>query len=217
MTRLQLTDRTRLRRRPDRGSYELDTIHAIVDEALICHVGFELDGHPAVIPTAHWREGNELYLHGSRGSGLMRAIRHGAEVCVTITLLDGLVLARSGFHHSLNYRSVIAYGRPDVVEEPADALRALRSFIERLAPGRWEELRPVNDDELRQTQVAVLSLDEASAKIRKGGPIDDEADYAHPVWAGVVPIAPGVPAAPVPDERLPAGVPLPSYLKGQTS
>lgn len=211
MTELRPTERTLLRRRPDRGSYQRETLHAILDEGLVCHVGFVLDGEPAMIATAHWRQGDRLYFHGSRGSRLMQAIREGAEVCVAVTLLDGLVLARSGFHHSMNYRSVLAYGRPEVIEEPAAKLAALRLFIEKNAPGRWDELRPPTMEELRQTQVVALPLEEASAKIRSGGPLDDEGDYEHPVWAGTLPIR-QIRGDPVPDPRLSPRIPLPPYL-----
>ena len=212
MSELKQTERTRLRRLPDRGSYDRETLYAILDEAVICHVAWVADGAPMLIPTAHWRGGDRLYLHGSRASRLMRAIREGAEVCVVVTLLDGLVLARSAFHHSMNYRSVVVYGLPEVVEDRAQQLEALQQFIEGIAPGRWDELRPPTDAELAQTQVVALALDEASAKLRSGGPLDDEADYAHPVWAGTLPIFAAA-GDPVPDERLQPGVPLPDYLQ----
>ncbi len=212
MSELEQTERTRLRRRPDRGSYDRETLYAILDEALICHVGWVANGAPTLIPTAHWRDGDRLYLHGSRASRLMSAIRGGAEICVVVTLLDGLVLARSGFHHSINYRSVVAYGVPEVVEDPAERLAALQRFIEGIAPGRWQELRPVTDSELARTQVVALALDEASAKLRSGGPLDDEADRAHPIWAGTLPIFSAA-GDPIPDEHLDRDVPLPDYLQ----
>ena len=212
MSELKQTERTRLRRLPDRGSFDRETLYAILDEAVFCHVAWVADGAPTLIPTAHWREGDRLYLHGSRASRLMRAIREGAEVCVVVTLLDGLVLARSAFHHSMNYRSVVVYGVPEVVEDRAQQLETLQQFIEGIAPGRWDELRPVTDAELAQTQVVALALDEASAKLRSGGPKDDEADYAHPVWAGTLPIFAAA-GDPVPDERLQPDVPLPDYLQ----
>lgn len=213
MADLEQTERTRLRRKPERGAHDRQTLYAILDEAIVCHVAWVADGSPTMIPTAQWRDGDRLYFHGSRASRLMRAIREGAEVCVVVTLLDGLVLARSAFHHSMNYRSVVAYGTPEVVEDPVRKRAALRALVERMAPGRWDELRPVTDDELQQTQVVALALDEASAKIRTGGPIDDEADYAHPVWAGSVPISTAV-GEPIPDARLEQGTPLPAYLRG---
>lgn len=211
MDDLTITKRTKIGRLPARGAYDRATVHAILDEALVCHVGYVADGGPVVIPTAHWRDGERLYLHGSRASGLMRAIGRGAEVCVTVTLLDGLVLARSGFHHSMNYRSVVLFGRPVTVEDPDEMVAALRAFMERIAPGRWDEVRPPNDAEMRQTQVVAVPLEEASAKIRTGPPVDDEADYALPVWAGVLPLTLTA-GEPVADPRLPAGTPLPPYL-----
>ena len=158
-----------------------------------------------VIPTAFWRDGDTLYLHGSSASHLIRALEGGAEACVTVTLLDGLVMARSAFHHSLNYRSVVIFGHPEPVADDAEKRRALRLFMERLAPGRWEELRPATDQELKATGMVRLALAEASAKIRTGPPIDDEEDYADPVWAGVVPVSLACGAA-QPDPRLTPGI-----------
>ncbi len=212
MADFKKTKRTRVVRKPDRGCYDRATVYAILDEALVCHVGIVEDGKPVVIPTAHWRDGDRLYLHGSRASRLLRAMRDGAEVCVTVTLLDGLVLARSGFHHSMNYRSVVIFGRADPVEGRAEKLAAMRAFTERIAPGRWDELRPPTDKEIRATQVMALPLVEVSAKVRRGPPADDEADYAHPVWAGEVPIMQTT-GEPVPDPRLAPGIELPAYLR----
>lgn len=206
--------RTRVVRLAKRAHYDRATIDAILDEALVCHVGFVHDGHPAVIPTAHWRDGDRLYFHGSAKSRMLGAVR-GAEVCVAVTLMDGLVMARSGFHHSINYRSVVVYGRAEAVDAPAAKVRALRAFMERVAPGRWDEIdavRPPTASELKSTQVMALPLTEASAKVREGPPVDDEADYALPIWAGVVPMA-TVFGRPVPDPRLSASVPLPAYLR----
>jgi uncharacterized protein len=194
---IAVTDRTKVRRLADRGRYERDTIHAIVDEALICHAGFVVDGAPVVIPTIHWREGDTLYVHGSAASRMLRSLRDGVEACVTITLVDGLVLARSAFHHSMNYRSVVVFGKAREVTGE-EKLRALDSLVEHVVRGRSRDIRPPNEKELRQTLVLALPLEEASAKIRTGGPVDDDEDYALPIWAGVVPLR-LTPSAPVAD------------------
>ena len=184
---IPMTDRTRVRRLAERGKYETETIHAILDEALICHVGFVVDGRPVVIPTIHWREGNTLYFHGSAASRMLRSLKNGVDACVTVTLLDGLVLARSAFHHSMNYRSVVVFGTAREVGED-EKIVALESLVEHVVRGRSKEVRAPNLKELRQTLVLALPIDEASAKIRTGGPVDDEEDYALPVWAGVLPL-----------------------------
>ena len=192
---LPVTDRTKVRRLAKRGHYDRATIHAIVDEAFICHVGFVVqskdtpdgDGSPVVIPTIHWREGDELYFHGSAASRMLRSLKEGVDACVTVTLVDGLVLARSAFHHSMNYRSVVVFGKARVVEGE-EKLRALDALMTHITPDRAAGVRPPNEIELKQTLVLALPLEEASAKIRTGGPIDDEEDYALPVWAGVVPL-----------------------------
>ena len=184
---LPITERTQVRRLAKRASYERDTIHAIVDEAFICHVGFTIEGRPVVIPTIHWREGDTLYFHGSAASRMLRSLRDGVDACVMITLLDGLVLARSAFHHSMNYRSVVVFGK--ALEVTGDHKRAaLDGLMQRITPERAAAVRPPNEIEMRQTLVLALPLDEASAKIRTGGPVDDEEDYALPVWAGVIPV-----------------------------
>lgn len=183
-----MTERTRVRRLSERGHYETATIHAILDEALICHVGFIVDGRPVVIPTIHWREGNMLYFHGSAASRMLRSLRDGLDACVTVTLLDGLVLARSAFHHSMNYRSVVVFGKAQQVPEE-DKVRVLESLVEHVVRGRSKEIREPNLKELRQTLVLSLPIDEASAKIRTGGPVDDDEDYGLPVWAGVLPLS----------------------------
>jgi nitroimidazol reductase NimA-like FMN-containing flavoprotein (pyridoxamine 5'-phosphate oxidase superfamily) len=188
MTEIAVTERTRVRRLPKRASYDVDTIHAILDEALICHAGFAVDGKPVVIPTIHWRDGDRLYVHGSQASHMLRNLRNGIDACVTVTLLDGLVMARSAFHHSMNYRSVVIFGTAVEVTDREEKLRALERLVEHIAPGRSLEVRPPNESELRQTMVLSLPISEASAKIRTGGPVDDEEDYALPVWAGVIPL-----------------------------
>jgi nitroimidazol reductase NimA-like FMN-containing flavoprotein (pyridoxamine 5'-phosphate oxidase superfamily) len=188
MTEIAVTDRTRVRRLAKRGAYDAATIHAILDEALICHVGFAVDGKPVVIPTIHWRDGDRLYVHGSGASHMLRSLRDGVEACVTVTLLDGLVLARSAFHHSMNYRSVVIFAKAVEVTDRDEKLHALEKLVEHIVPGRSAEVRAPNESELRQTLVLALPIEEASAKIRTGPPIDDDEDYSLPVWAGVVPI-----------------------------
>ncbi len=182
------SDRTRVQRRPDRGRSEREVIDAILDEGLVAHVAFQTEHGPALIPTAFWRDGDRLVFHGSAASRTLRALQPGASCSVCVTLLDGIVLARSGFHHSMNYRSVVVYGEPVELTDEAEKTAALRDFTEKIAPGRWEELRPPTAQELKATAVFALSLDEASAKVREGGPVDEEEDYALDVWAGVVPL-----------------------------
>lgn len=183
------SERTRVRRLPQRGVYDAATIHAILDEGLVCHVGFVHDGQPFVIPTAYGRVGNTLYVHGSTASRMLRTMAEGPPVCVTVTLLDGLVLARSAFNHSMNYRSVVVLGVPRAVEDAEERLAALRAIVEHMAPGRWNDARRPSARELAQTSVIALSLDEASAKVRRGGPNDYPEDLALDVWAGHVPLA----------------------------
>lgn len=203
--------RTRVRRAPRRGAYERDVVDAILDEALVCHLGFAVDDQPYVIPTLHARVGDVVYVHGSAASRALRRLGSGAPGCLTATLLDGVVLARSVFHHSLNYRSVVVLGAMRVVEGRAERLRALEAFTERLVPGRWEEVRPPSPKELKGTSILAMALDEASAKLRSGPPVDDEDDVGLPVWAGVVPLATTA-LAPVPDEHVPAGTPAPEHV-----
>ena len=206
-----VTERTRLRRLPQRGAYDTATVHAILDEGLVCHLGFVDEGRPVTIPTAYARVGESLVVHGSSKSRTMLALARGAEVCCTVTLADALVLARSAFHHSINYRSVVVFGRAVALEDAAEKEAALRHFVERLYPGRWDAVRPPTPAELKATAVLAIPLCEASAKVRTGPPIDDEPDYALAVWAGVVALSTrrtGV----TPDERLhpaidPAAVP----------
>jgi nitroimidazol reductase NimA-like FMN-containing flavoprotein (pyridoxamine 5'-phosphate oxidase superfamily) len=209
---LTVTDRTKVRRLADRGRYDRATIHAILDEALICHVGFVVNGAPVVIPTIHWREGDQLYFHGSAASRMLRSLRDGVDACVTVTLLDGLVLARSAFHHSMNYRSVVVFGKATVVEGD-EKLRALDALVEHVVRGRAGDVRSPNDRELKQTLVLAMPLDEASAKIRTGGPVDDEEDYALPVWAGVVPLR-LTPGEPIADRDV--AVDPPEYVRAYT-
>ncbi|MGZ5494198.1 MAG: pyridoxamine 5'-phosphate oxidase family protein [Thermoanaerobaculia bacterium] len=211
MSTLQ-TERTTVKRLAKRGHYDRQTIHAILDEALICHVGFAVDGSPVVIPTIHTRIGETLYFHGSAASRMLRSLRDGVEACVCVTLLDGLVMARSAFHHSMNYRSVVVFGTATEVTDRDEKDRVLTAIVEHVARGRSADARGPNEIELRQTLVLALPITEASAKIRTGGPIDDEEDYSLPVWAGVLPLR-MVPGEPVADEKLDSAMEVPGYLK----
>lgn len=211
MTAFTSTLRSRVKRQHERAVYDREVIYPIVDAALICHVGYVIDGQPYVTPTCHWREGDRLYWHGSSASRMLRTVKEGVPACVTVSHLDGLVLARSGFHSSINYRCVMAFGSARAVEGETDKLRALEAFVERLTPGRWAELRPVTDRDLKATLVVSMEIEEASAKVRSGPPSDDEEDYALDVWAGVVPIRQVV-EVPQPDPRLKADLPPPAYL-----
>ena len=204
------TPRTAVRRHPERGAYDRDTIDAILDEALMCHVGFSFDGQPYVIPTIHARLGDVLYVHGSPASRMLRTLRDGVDVCVTVTLLDGLVLARSVYHHSLNYRSAVVLGRAQEVTDHDEKLRAMEAVVEHVVPGRWVDARQPSDGEIKGTTILALPLDEASAKIRTGPPKDNDTDLELPVWAGVVPLR-LEPSPPVPDELLPPDTPVPMY------
>ena len=204
------SERTRVRRRAERGRYDRATVHAILDEGLVCHVGFAVDGQPWVIPTAHARDGETLYLHGSPASRMLRNLSEGVPVCVTVTLLDGVVLARSAFHHSMNYRSVVVVGRARAVDDAEERLRALRALVEHVARGRWADTRRPNARELAQTLVLALPIVEASAKVRSGPPLDDAEDQALPFWAGVIPLA-LAPGAPTPDPGLAPGIARPAY------
>lgn len=206
------TNRTTVKRLPKRGSYERETINAILDEAFICHVGFAVDGQPYVIPTGYARIGDDLYVHGSSASRMLRSIAGGIDICVTVTLIDGLVLARSAFHHSMNYRSVVILGKAEMVSEPDEKNKALEAFTEQVIPGRWADVRWPTDLELRATTVLRLPISEASAKIRTGDPVDDDEDYSMNVWAGVLPVSltPGEPRS---DGRLSAEIEVPEYVR----
>ena len=212
MSEFTPTERTQVKRLPKRGKYDRETVYAILDAGLVCHVGFSVDGQPYVIPTNYGRAGDTLYLHGSAASRMLRTLSGGVPVCVTVTHVDGLVLARSAFHHSVNYRSVVILGTARLVEDPAEKMAALRIFTEHVLKGRWDDVRQPTEQELKATMVLALPLEEVSAKVRTGGPVDDEADYALPVWAGVLPLE-TVAQPPQPDARLKSDTPLPAYLK----
>jgi nitroimidazol reductase NimA-like FMN-containing flavoprotein (pyridoxamine 5'-phosphate oxidase superfamily) len=211
MSAIDPTPRTRLSRLPARGRYDRDLVHSILDEALSCHVGFVVDGQPFVIPTIHARIDDRLYVHGSAASRMLSVMSSGAPVCVTVTLVDGLVLARSAFHHSMNYRSVVILGNAREVTDDAERRRALDAIVEHVVPGRLSSLRPTTLSELRRTRVLSLEIAEASAKVRTGPPVDDEEDYQRPGWAGVVPLR-LVAGEPVDDPRLLPGTPVPEAL-----
>jgi nitroimidazol reductase NimA-like FMN-containing flavoprotein (pyridoxamine 5'-phosphate oxidase superfamily) len=199
------SQRTKVRRAPARAAYDRATIDAVLDEGLVAHLAFAVDGQPYVIPTLHARVGDTVYVHGSAASRMIRTLTAGAPACLTVTLVDGIVLARSAFHHSMNYRSVVVLGEARAVADPAELLAVLEAFTEKLVPGRWEEVRRPAAKELKGTRVLAMSLDEASAKMRTGHPVDDEEDYALDVWAGVIPL--GLAAgAPIADRRLAPGV-----------
>lgn len=205
------TARTRVKRHAERGVYDRSAIYDILDAGLICHVGIVEDGQPFVMPTIHARMDNRLLLHGSPGSRLLRTIKNGAALCVTVTLLDGLVLARSAMHHSMNFRSVVLLGKGSVIEDENEKLQALRTISDHIIAGRWAEVRPPNAAEINMTMVVAIPIEEASAKVRSGPPVDDEDDYRLAVWAGVLPLQ-LTPQAPQPDDRLLKGVSIPEYV-----
>ncbi|HXP95649.1 MAG TPA: pyridoxamine 5'-phosphate oxidase family protein [Telmatospirillum sp.] len=202
---LKKTPRTAPRVKADRVDFDETAAYAILDEALCCHVGFICDGSPMVIPTIPWRVGDQLYFHGSHGSRLAKVMASGQSLCVTTTLVDGLVLARSAFHHSMNYRSVVLFGQAREVDDDAEKARAFDALVDKIVPGRRPHVRPPNARELAATKLLVLTIDEGSVKMRQGPPIDSEDDLSWPVWAGVLPLALTA-AAPVSDDHVPAGV-----------
>jgi len=204
------TERTRVVREAHRGAYDRETIDRILDEGFVCHVGFSVDGQTYVIPTLFARIGDAIYFHGSAASRMLRNISEGISVCVTVTLTDGLVLARSVFNHSMNYRSVVALGKALLVDAPEEKLAALHAFTEKILPGRWNDARQPNEKELKATSILRLPLAEVSAKIRTGPPEDDAPDYALSIWAGVIPLS-LTPGAPIRDERCDASIPTPAY------
>jgi len=214
--------RTRVVREPHRAAYDRETVYRILDEGFLCHVGFVVDGQPFVIPTSYGRNGASLYIHGSAASRMLRQMqkkdaltKEAAPVCITVTLLDGLVLARSVFNHSMNYRSVVILGKATLVDDPEEKLAALRILSEHILPGRWDDSRQPNERELKQTSVLRVPIDEFSAKVRQGPAIDDEEDYSFPTWAGVVPLE-MVAGKPIDDARLLPGKAAPDYARHYT-
>jgi len=206
------TSRTRVVREADRAVYDRETVYRILDEGFLCHVGFSVDGQPFVIPTSYGRKDASLYIHGSAASRMLRQMKDGVAVCVTVTLLDGLVLARSVFNHSMNYRSVVILGKATLVDDPAEKLAALRTLSEHILPGRWDDSRQPNERELKATSVLRVPIEEFSAKVRTGPPIDDAEDYSFPTWAGVVPLAMKA-GLPIEDAKLEPAREVPRYVR----
>lgn len=211
MDKFTPTPRTTLKRLPERGEFDRQAVYRILDEAFVCHVGFAVDGRPFVIPTSYGRIGDKLYIHGSAASRMMRSLSGEIPVCVTVTLIDGLVLARSAFHHSVNYRSVVMLGKAALVTEPEEKFAALKAITEHVVPGRWPDVREPNTQELKATSVLVLPLVEVSAKVRTGPPKDDDEDLAIPAWAGVLPLRMEI-GAPIKDDFTPAEIAPPNYV-----
>ena len=209
------TARTRVIREAERGVYDRETVYRILDEGFLCHAGFVVDGQPFVIPTSYGRKDASLYIHGSAASRMLRQMKDGVPVCITVTLLEGLVLARSIFNHSMNYRSVVILGKATLVDDPQEKLAALRILSEHILPGRWDDSRQPNERELKATSVLRVAIEEFSAKVRQGPPIDDEEDYSFPTWAGVVPLE-MVAGAPIDDARLLPGTKIPQYARHYT-
>jgi len=212
MAQFELTEKNRVQRVPKRGAYDSKTIYEIIGDALIGHVGFVIDDQPFVIPTLIARQGDQILLHGATSSRLMRHIQSGGDLSIAVTHIDGLVLARSVFHHSINYRSAVLFGRGEFINERRAKLEALRQFTERLVPGRWDDARQPNEVELKATAVAAVTIDLASAKVRTGPPSDEEDDYSLPVWAGVLPMRQVYEDA-IPDDRLDPDLEIPGYLQ----
>jgi len=210
-SRFPVSARSKVKRLPKRGSQERADVYAILDSNILCHIAYVIDGQPFVTPTGYWREGDRLYWHGSSASRMLRNQAGGLPVCLTVTHFDGLVLARSGFHHSVNYRSVMAFGRAQRIDDPKEKEAAVNAYVERVFPGRNRELRAVDAQELKGTTVLGMTIEEASAKVRTGPPVDDEPDYALPVWAGVIPIKQTFGAA-IADPRLTPGIGWPQHL-----
>jgi nitroimidazol reductase NimA-like FMN-containing flavoprotein (pyridoxamine 5'-phosphate oxidase superfamily) len=209
---MNLTNRTKLRRIADRGSHDRETIDSILDAGFLAHVGFCLDGQPFVIPTLYGRDGERLYLHGSAASRMLRELETGVAACVTVTLVDGLVLSRSAFDHSMNYRSVVAFGTSRKIADPEQKVKSLRVISEHLIAGRWADVRGPSEKELKTTTVLEFSIEDASSKVRSGPPLDDESDYGLPVWAGVLPLEIKS-RPPIPDDKLIEGITLPAYVR----
>jgi len=207
------TARSRIKRLHERAAYDRDAVYAVLDAEMIAHVAYVIDGQPYVTPTAYWRDGDRLFWHGSSASRMLRTVKTGIPACFSVAMLDGLVLARSGFHSSINYRSVSAFGTAHAIEDPDEKLAALTAFSERLTPGRWDELRPATSQELKATTVVTMVIEEAVAKIRTGPPGDDDEDYALDIWAGVLPVTRQI-EQPIDDPKLKAGVAQPDHLNG---
>jgi len=210
--RFKITEKTKLKRLPKRGNFDRETVYQILDEAFVCHVGFKVENQPFVIPTAYGRKDDVLYIHGSAASRMMKNLATEIDICVTVTILDGLVLARSAFHHSVNYRSVVIFGKAELVTEESEKFEALRIFTEHIIPNRWNEIREPNAKELKATTVLRLPITEASAKMRFGNPIDDDEDMSLNVWAGVIPIELTA-QSPISDDLLAKNIEMPDHVK----
>lgn len=207
------TGRHIVKRLPKRAEYDRETIHAILDEAMICHVSFVVDGQPFIIPTIHARDGDRVLLHGLKGGRMLNYIEAGHDICIAVTLLDGLVLARSAFHHSMNYRSVVLFGKGQEITDADQKMTAMKRFVDHLTPGRWDYLRPVTDKEIKATSIVSIAIDDASAKIRTGPPSDDDEDYGLPIWAGLLPLS--ITASAVEDDpKLDADIKRPEHVEG---
>jgi nitroimidazol reductase NimA-like FMN-containing flavoprotein (pyridoxamine 5'-phosphate oxidase superfamily) len=206
------TPRTKVQRLPDRGKYDRETVHAILDQGFVCHIGFVVEGQPFVIPTNYARIDETLYIHGSSASRMLRTLAGGVNICVTVTHVDGLVLARSAFHHSVNYRSVVALGVATMIEDPAEKMRALEAFTNHVMPGRWNDIRIPTEQELKATSVLALPLNEVSAKVRVGPPKDDAEDYSLPIWAGVLPLHTSA-GKPIDDPKVIPGLTVPENVR----
>ena len=204
------TDRSRLRRAHEKGAYDRDSLNAVLDAMPMCHIGYQIGGKPSVLPTLQWREGNHVYWHGSSASRALRAMV-GADVCVTVTMLDGYVLARSAFHHSVNHRSAMIFGRPEKVTDTEAKEQHLKTMVDQVFPGRWDDLRPMTSQEVKATSVLRMPITEGAAKIRSGPPVDDDEDYELPIWAGVVPMSLQL-HAPEPDPANQQGLVMPDHL-----
>lgn len=211
MTIYTPTQKSKVKRAHVRGTYDHKSVHTILDAAPLCHVGYNIDDEPYVTPTVHWRKDSTLYWHGSSASRMMRKTSAGIPVCLTATLFDGFVMARSAFHHSANYRCVMAFGNAQMIEEDSEKLAALKAMFDKFWPERWDEMRPVNKKELKATMVVKMDITEASAKVRSGPPIDDEEDYNDDIWAGVLPFGHET-GSPIADPQLKEGIYLPSYI-----
>ena len=206
-----MSERTKVHRLPDRGFYDFETITKILDDTFICHIGFVVENQPYVIPTCFGRENDEIFFHGAKGSRMLKAIKNGSDICITVTILDGIVLARSAFHHSVNYRSVVILGKAKEISESSEKEKALQIITEHIMPGRWNDVRKPNAKELNTTTVLSLNINEASAKIREGAPKDDEEDMDLEIWAGVLPLK-IAPQEPIQDSKLKDNILLPGYL-----
>jgi len=213
MADLQQTERTRVKRAHQRGRYDRETIYGILDKTILCNVGYVFDEHPYVTPTFHWRDGDRIYWHGSSASRMMKQLREGVRACLTVTHFDGVILARSAFHHSANYRSAMVLGTPSIVDDPEEKMASLKRFMEVMMPGRWDDVRAPNDQEMKATMVLTMPIDEASAKVNDAFPGEEEEDYELNCWAGVLPIRTVV-GEPVDDPKLRTGITPPEYLRG---